>query len=75
MRASESVKSYGFVSLAELSRLADIPVRTLQHWYKTRPIRFRTICEGARVIHRPMDIALLTVNRQLDGLVISQEEL
>lgn len=52
MKPSEYLKHMGFDSLKQLSELTKVPVITLQVWYKTKPVLFKTLAAGAIVTLR-----------------------
>mgnify|MGYP003663791340 CR=1 FL=1 len=50
MTPSTQVKAAGLNSLAELSEISHVPVRTLQDWFNNYPQRFNFVCSGAALI-------------------------
>jgi len=50
MTPSHQCKASGLKSLAELSRISTIPVRTLNGWHENKPIAFRVMIAGAVAI-------------------------
>lgn len=47
MTAPEVAKQAGLKSLAELSRIAMIPIQTLRDWHDAKPEKFQRLCEMA----------------------------
>lgn len=47
MTTSEQAKQAGLKSLAELSDITMMPVRTLQDWHKSNNEKFQRLCEMA----------------------------
>lgn len=50
MTPSKQAKQAGLTSLAELSEISHVPVRTLQDWFNNYPQRFTFVCMGAALI-------------------------
>ena len=50
MTPSKQAKQAGLTSLAELSEISHVPVRTLQDWFNNYPQRFNFVCNGAALI-------------------------
>ena len=50
MTPSTKAKQAGLSSLAELSELSDVKVRTLDNWFHKNPKRFECILAGAVAI-------------------------
>lgn len=50
MTPSKQAKQAGLKSLAELSEISHVPVRTLQDWFNNYPKRFNFVCSGAALI-------------------------
>lgn len=46
------LKSHGFDTLDEFSKLVDVPVSTLKDWRQARPKRFNILIAGAKAIQR-----------------------
>lgn len=47
---SKKAKQAGLNSLAELSEISHVPVRTLQDWFNNYPQRFNFVCFGAALV-------------------------
>lgn len=47
MTTAEQAKQAGLKSLAELSDITMMPVRTLQDWHKSNNEKFQRLCEMA----------------------------
>ena len=47
MTASQTAKQAGLKSLAELSRIAMMPIQTLRDWHAANPEKFQRLCEMA----------------------------
>ena len=47
---SKQAKQAGLNSLAELSEISHVPVRTLQDWFNNYPQRFNFVCSGAALV-------------------------
>lgn len=47
--AAQLARDAGLDSLKEMERLGAIPERTLNDWYKTRPITFARLADGCAV--------------------------
>ncbi len=50
MTPSKQAKQAGLNSLAELSEISHVPVRTLQDWFNNYPQRFNFVCIGAALV-------------------------
>ena len=50
MTPSKQAKQAGLTSLAELSEISHVPVRTLQDWFHNYPQRFKFTCEAAALV-------------------------
>ena len=46
------LKSHGFKTLDEFSKLVDVPVSTLKDWRQARPKRFKVLIAGAKAVQR-----------------------
>lgn len=46
MTASETAKALGCKSLAQVSEISQVPIRTLQDWSKSKPVLFKLVCVG-----------------------------
>ncbi len=49
MTTAQIIKSNGFKSLAQFSKIVDVPVSTLKDWRKNRPVTFGILIAGAVV--------------------------
>ncbi len=49
MTPSKQCKAAGLKSLAQLSKITETPVRTLQDWHRDRPIVFRMLVSQATI--------------------------
>lgn len=50
MTPSKQAKQAGLTSLAELSEISHVPIRTLQDWFHNYPKRFNFVCIGAALV-------------------------
>ena len=50
MTPSQQAKAAGLKSLAELSQISTIPVRTLNHWHEHKTVAFAVMLAGAVAI-------------------------
>jgi len=48
MTPSETAKSHGLGSLAQLVKLSGVSKQTLLNWHKNYPQRFKLLCLGAK---------------------------
>lgn len=50
MTPSTQAKAAGLASLAELSKITHVGVKTLRDWHKSKPERFAFLCRAAMLV-------------------------
>ena len=61
----KDAKKYGVSSIKLLSRVSGVPYSTLTQWHGTRPLLFKTVCIGARVMSLDHASAIDIDNKKL----------